>query len=110
MSNSNNMWPNQPCIGFNSDRRKSWTAIEDLTECAKNSHKRFVSFIYLNIFIRADDIGWMSNSAIIVHIKAHVRLFICFVLWIYCDFNIMDIVLVSVFIITYTVYANELAI
>lgn len=47
VTNSNNMWPNQPCIGFNSDRRKSWTAIEDLTECAKNSHKRFVSFVYL---------------------------------------------------------------
>lgn len=45
MTSSNNMWPNQPCIGFNSDRRKSWTAIEDLTECAKNSHKRFV-FIF----------------------------------------------------------------
>lgn len=34
------MWPNptQFSGGLNSDRRKSWTAIEDLTECAKG-HK-----------------------------------------------------------------------
>lgn len=38
---SNGMWPAQQTIGLNSDRRKSWTAIEDLTiECGKNSHKR----------------------------------------------------------------------
>lgn len=34
------IWPNQNQMygGLNSDRRKSWTAIEDLTECAKG-HK-----------------------------------------------------------------------
>ncbi|XP_055700936.1 rho guanine nucleotide exchange factor 18 isoform X4 [Phlebotomus papatasi] len=39
-ANSNNMWPAQTAMyGLNTDRRKSWTAIEDLTECAKNSNK-----------------------------------------------------------------------
>lgn len=37
----NNFWPNQ-MYGLNMDRRKSWTAIEDLTECTKNSNKRCV--------------------------------------------------------------------
>lgn len=39
-ANLNNIWPNSQHSGLNSDRRKSWTAIEDLTECSKNSHKR----------------------------------------------------------------------
>ncbi|XP_059614872.1 rho guanine nucleotide exchange factor 18 isoform X2 [Phlebotomus argentipes] len=35
-----NMWPAQTAMyGLNTDRRKSWTAIEDLTECAKSSNK-----------------------------------------------------------------------
>ncbi|KAJ6641647.1 hypothetical protein Bhyg_06587, partial [Pseudolycoriella hygida] len=38
-ANVNNFWPNSQYSGLNSDRRKSWTAIEDLTECSKNSHK-----------------------------------------------------------------------
>ncbi|XP_037044023.1 rho guanine nucleotide exchange factor 28 isoform X4 [Bradysia coprophila] len=38
-ANINNIWPNSQYSGLNSDRRKSWTAIEDLTECSKNSHK-----------------------------------------------------------------------
>ncbi|GAB0089904.1 rho guanine nucleotide exchange factor 18 [Sergentomyia squamirostris] len=39
-NNSNNIWPAQAAMyGLNTDRRKSWTAIEDLTECAKNSNK-----------------------------------------------------------------------
>lgn len=38
---NNGMWPTQQTIGLNNDRRKSWTAIEDLTiECGKSSHKR----------------------------------------------------------------------
>lgn len=40
ISNPGSMWPHQPTMyGLNTDRRKSWTAIEDLTECAKSSHK-----------------------------------------------------------------------
>lgn len=39
LTQGGNMWPNQNYGGLNSDRRKSWTAIEDLTsECAKG-HK-----------------------------------------------------------------------
>lgn len=38
---SNGIWPTQQTIGLNNDRRKSWTAIEDLTiDCGKSSHKR----------------------------------------------------------------------
>ncbi|XP_055319921.1 rho guanine nucleotide exchange factor 18 isoform X4 [Sitodiplosis mosellana] len=37
---NNGIWPTQQTIGLNNDRRKSWTAIEDLTiECGKSSHK-----------------------------------------------------------------------
>ncbi|XP_031637326.1 rho guanine nucleotide exchange factor 18 isoform X3 [Contarinia nasturtii] len=37
---NNGVWQAQQTIGLNNDRRKSWTAIEDLTiECGKNSHK-----------------------------------------------------------------------
>ncbi|XP_055538774.1 rho guanine nucleotide exchange factor 18 isoform X3 [Wyeomyia smithii] len=39
IANSGNVWPHQHMYGLNTDRRKSWTAIEDLTECAKSSHK-----------------------------------------------------------------------
>ncbi|XP_065086178.1 rho guanine nucleotide exchange factor 18 isoform X3 [Ochlerotatus camptorhynchus] len=40
ISNPGNIWPHQQTMyGLNTDRRKSWTAIEDLTECAKSSHK-----------------------------------------------------------------------
>ncbi|XP_055632071.1 rho guanine nucleotide exchange factor 18 isoform X3 [Toxorhynchites rutilus septentrionalis] len=40
ISNAGNIWPHQQIMyGLNTDRRKSWTAIEDLTECAKSSHK-----------------------------------------------------------------------
>lgn len=45
---SNGMWPTQQTIGLNNDRRKSWTAIEDLTiECNKGSHKRSVKISVL---------------------------------------------------------------
>ncbi|XP_055686266.1 rho guanine nucleotide exchange factor 18 isoform X2 [Lutzomyia longipalpis] len=37
---NSNMWPAQNAMyGLNTDRRKSWTAIEDLTECTKSSNK-----------------------------------------------------------------------
>lgn len=40
ISNPGGIWPHQQTMyGLNTDRRKSWTAIEDLTECAKSSHK-----------------------------------------------------------------------
>ncbi|XP_062553171.1 uncharacterized protein LOC134218258 isoform X2 [Armigeres subalbatus] len=40
ISNPGSIWPHQQTMyGLNTDRRKSWTAIEDLTECAKSSHK-----------------------------------------------------------------------
>ncbi|XP_058465262.1 rho guanine nucleotide exchange factor 18 isoform X3 [Malaya genurostris] len=39
IANPGNIWPHQQMYGLNTDRRKSWTAIEDLTECTKSSHK-----------------------------------------------------------------------
>lgn len=33
---------------LNDNRRKSWTAIEDLTDCTKNSHKSSVSLTSLD--------------------------------------------------------------
>ncbi|XP_058124282.1 rho guanine nucleotide exchange factor 18 isoform X2 [Anopheles coustani] len=40
ISNPINVWPHHHVLyGLNNDRRKSWTAIEDLTECTKSSHK-----------------------------------------------------------------------
>ncbi|KAL9701751.1 hypothetical protein quinque_005192 [Culex quinquefasciatus] len=44
ISNPGGIWPHQQTMyGLNTDRRKSWTAIEDLTECAKSSHKSLSS-------------------------------------------------------------------
>uniref|UniRef100_A0A182WIZ1 DH domain-containing protein n=1 Tax=Anopheles minimus TaxID=112268 RepID=A0A182WIZ1_9DIPT len=40
IANPINVWPHHHVLyGLNNDRRKSWTAIEDLTECTKSSHK-----------------------------------------------------------------------
>ncbi|XP_053684029.1 rho guanine nucleotide exchange factor 18 [Sabethes cyaneus] len=40
IANAGHVWPHQQHMyGLNTDRRKSWTAIEDLTDCAKSSHK-----------------------------------------------------------------------
>uniref|UniRef100_A0A182JQW3 DH domain-containing protein n=1 Tax=Anopheles christyi TaxID=43041 RepID=A0A182JQW3_9DIPT len=40
IANPINIWPHHHVLyGLNNDRRKSWTAIEDLTECTKSSHK-----------------------------------------------------------------------
>uniref|UniRef100_A0A182PA10 DH domain-containing protein n=1 Tax=Anopheles epiroticus TaxID=199890 RepID=A0A182PA10_9DIPT len=40
LANPINVWPHHHVLyGLNNDRRKSWTAIEDLTECTKSSHK-----------------------------------------------------------------------
>lgn len=49
---NNGIWPTSQIVGLTSDRRKSWTAIEDLTlECAKNSHKRLVQLLYCPLFM-----------------------------------------------------------
>lgn len=43
LSVSNAIWlaaQNAMTYTLNDNRRKSWTAIEDLTDCTKNSHKR----------------------------------------------------------------------
>ncbi|XP_058836765.1 rho guanine nucleotide exchange factor 18 isoform X2 [Topomyia yanbarensis] len=40
IANAGSIWlQQQHMYSLNNDRRKSWTAIEDLTECAKSSHK-----------------------------------------------------------------------
>lgn len=45
LSVSNAIWlaaQNAMTYTLNDNRRKSWTAIEDLTDCTKNSHKRYI--------------------------------------------------------------------
>lgn len=51
LSVTNAIWlaaQNAMTYTLNDNRRKSWTAIEDLTDCTKNSHKSSVSLTSLD--------------------------------------------------------------
>lgn len=71
--NANNSLWSPPQSLLNSDRRKSWTGAEDLTDCTKSSHKRYLVYIIKDKYRNNPNVALIS-VLLILYIYSSVSL------------------------------------